>query len=242
MAEDASTTGRWIDGGPIYKETPPAPIQATVAEPWNTVTASLFIVIAAMWLVRLRGRYADYPFLSCCMPILLAGGIGGDVVPCVAIVAGLLPLGFDSDFNARLARQRLSDRAFGEDCRDLESSDHQRRCHCRAGVCQWGDLSANRLCSAEYAGQPLVWFASIDDSDSVGGRADSDQFSRRRLGGGEPGKFRHCVVLSAHRRQPDGQLAMGTHWLWHVFGAITTWGFNGSISIAWNHDRGKLQS
>jgi hypothetical protein len=48
-----------------------------VAEPWNAVTATLFIWIALAWLWRLRGRYRDYPFVSACMPILLAGGIGG---------------------------------------------------------------------------------------------------------------------------------------------------------------------
>ena len=72
--------GRLPDGGPRYVETPPdpaAPGAPFVAEPWNTVTASFFIWIALAWFWRLRGRYRDYPFLMCCMPILLAGGIGG---------------------------------------------------------------------------------------------------------------------------------------------------------------------
>ena len=68
------------DRGPRYTETPPdpyAPDAPPIAEPWNAVTASLFVVIALVWLVRLRGRYRDYPFLMCCVPILLVGGIGG---------------------------------------------------------------------------------------------------------------------------------------------------------------------
>lgn len=72
--------GRLPDGGPRYVETPSdpsAPGAPVVAEPWNTVTASLFVWIALVWFWRLRGRYRDYPFLVCCMPILLAGGIGG---------------------------------------------------------------------------------------------------------------------------------------------------------------------
>jgi len=72
--------GRLPDGGPRYVETPPdptAPGAPFVAEPWNTVTASFFILIALVWIWRLRGRFRDYPFVVCCMPILLAGGIGG---------------------------------------------------------------------------------------------------------------------------------------------------------------------
>jgi hypothetical protein len=72
--------GRMPDGGVRYVETPAdpdAPDAPFIAEPWNTVTASFFIFIAVAWLWRLRGRYRDYPFVSSCMPILLTGGIGG---------------------------------------------------------------------------------------------------------------------------------------------------------------------
>jgi hypothetical protein len=75
-----ATAGRMPDRGPRYTETPPdpyAPDAPFIAEPWNAITASFFIVIVALWAWRLRGRYRDYPFLCCCMPILLAGGIGG---------------------------------------------------------------------------------------------------------------------------------------------------------------------
>jgi hypothetical protein len=72
--------GRLPDGGPRYVETPADPLAPGgpfVAEPWNAVTATFFIWIALAWLWRLRGRYRDYPFVSCCMPLLLAGGVGG---------------------------------------------------------------------------------------------------------------------------------------------------------------------
>ncbi len=74
--------GRLPDGGPRYVETPPDPTDPGapfVAEPWNTVTATFFIWIALYWLWRLRGRYRAFPFMVCCMPILLAGGIGGSL-------------------------------------------------------------------------------------------------------------------------------------------------------------------
>lgn len=68
------------DGGPRYTETPLDPFSPEArfpAEPWNAATASLFIVLVFVWARRLRGRWRDFPFLSCCLPILLAGGIGG---------------------------------------------------------------------------------------------------------------------------------------------------------------------
>ena len=70
---------RLPDGGPRYAETPAnpyAPDAAAVAEPWNSVTAALFIGIVLWWAWKLWGRFAKYPFVTCCLPILLAGGIG----------------------------------------------------------------------------------------------------------------------------------------------------------------------
>lgn len=71
---------RLTDGGPRYQETPPDPAElppGTLAEPYNAITATLFIFIAITWFIRLRGRYRQYAFLTCMLPILLAGGIGG---------------------------------------------------------------------------------------------------------------------------------------------------------------------
>ncbi|HUR52666.1 MAG TPA: hypothetical protein VMZ71_00915 [Gemmataceae bacterium] len=69
-----------LDRGPRYTETPPdpyAPDAPLIAEPWNMVTASFFVFIALSWLVRLRGRYRAFPFLMTCLPILFVGGVGG---------------------------------------------------------------------------------------------------------------------------------------------------------------------
>jgi len=68
------------DRGPRYTETPrdPSSPDAPVpAEPWNTVTAAFFIVLVAVWLVRLRGRFRQFPFVAACLPILAVGAIGG---------------------------------------------------------------------------------------------------------------------------------------------------------------------
>ena len=74
-----ATEGTLRDGGPPYAETPSDldSANALPVEPWNAATATLFIAIAIAWAWRLRERYREHPFLSCCLPILLAGGIGG---------------------------------------------------------------------------------------------------------------------------------------------------------------------
>jgi hypothetical protein len=71
---------RLPDGGPRYAETPVnpyAPEAGQIAEPWNTVTASFFVLIVGYWVWRVGRRWRQYPFVICCLPILLAGGIGG---------------------------------------------------------------------------------------------------------------------------------------------------------------------
>src|SRR5262249_7989153 len=40
---------------------------------------AVFLLLVLFWVIRLRGRYACYPFLSSCLPILAVGGIGGTV-------------------------------------------------------------------------------------------------------------------------------------------------------------------
>ena len=67
---------RGPDGGPLYTETH---LDQWIAEPWNAASALLFLAIAAFWIVRLRGRYRRHAFLTACLPILVVGGVGGTV-------------------------------------------------------------------------------------------------------------------------------------------------------------------
>jgi hypothetical protein len=82
MADDIAPTReqRLADGGPRYKETPLNPLaldSRIPAEPWNTVTAAIFILIVVYWARKVWNNWRNYPFIVCCLPILLAGGIGG---------------------------------------------------------------------------------------------------------------------------------------------------------------------
>lgn len=74
--------GRGPDGGPLYTETPAEmkaglPFSGSVAEPWNAATAFLFVLIVVYWAGRLRGRLKHHPFLVVSLPLLFVGGVGG---------------------------------------------------------------------------------------------------------------------------------------------------------------------
>src|SRR5688500_11776601 len=85
MADDQNevpSAQRGLDQGPFYTETPVQiremqPYSGGIAEPWNTVTAFLFVVIVVVWIVRLGRRIKRYPFFALTLPLLLIGGVGG---------------------------------------------------------------------------------------------------------------------------------------------------------------------
>ena len=62
------------DGGPIYTETNFANF---IVEPFNTVSAILFVLMAAYWYWRMKGRYGKHLFLTISTTLLAIGGIGG---------------------------------------------------------------------------------------------------------------------------------------------------------------------
>jgi hemolysin III len=64
------------DGGPYYTETLTG-LDRTLVEPWNAVSALAFLALVLFYALRLRGRYGQYLFLCGCLPILAVGGIGG---------------------------------------------------------------------------------------------------------------------------------------------------------------------
>lgn len=67
---------RLPDGGPLYVETN---LARAIVEPFNALTAFLFVLLVAIWLWRLRGRYHQHLFLLLCLPVLLVGGVGGTI-------------------------------------------------------------------------------------------------------------------------------------------------------------------
>lgn len=64
------------DGGPIYVETN---LHHFVAEPFNAISAILFLGVAAWWAVRLWGKFQKHTFMTVALILLMIGGIGGSL-------------------------------------------------------------------------------------------------------------------------------------------------------------------
>lgn len=62
------------DGGPIYTETD---VNATIVEPFNTISAVLFILMSVYWYGRLKGKFSLFPYLTTSLVLLSIGGVGG---------------------------------------------------------------------------------------------------------------------------------------------------------------------
>ncbi|AWM36888.1 Ceramidase [Gemmata obscuriglobus] len=215
------TNGRLPDWGPLYVETPAnvyGPDAPPVAEPWNTVTASFFIWIAAAWLWRVRGRYREFPFLVCCMPILLAGGIGGtlfhgtrasplffllDVVP-----ISLLGLAGSAYMAYRFVGRRRAwvlvlILIFYAVCN-------------RLFFAVIGPMNRQLSINLSYASLAVVVLVPVG---LVLWR------TRFRHGGWVVAgltSFALAWFFRLYDQQSAGTFPMGSHWLWHTFGAVTT--------------------
>jgi hypothetical protein len=64
------------DGGMFYKETN---LHHFFPEPWNMVSSALFLIPAFYWLIKLKGFNKQYAFLSCATWLLLIGCVGSTV-------------------------------------------------------------------------------------------------------------------------------------------------------------------
>ncbi|MCO6149138.1 hypothetical protein [Flavobacterium sp. NRK1] len=64
------------DGGMLYTETN---MQHLFPEPLNAITSVFFIAIALYWSFKLRGKYKHHAFLSVAVCMLYIGGIGGTI-------------------------------------------------------------------------------------------------------------------------------------------------------------------
>lgn len=64
------------DGGMPYTETN---MEHLFPEPFNAVTAVLFLLIAIFWTIKIKGNFKQHPFLTYCLVLLYIGGVGGTI-------------------------------------------------------------------------------------------------------------------------------------------------------------------
>jgi hypothetical protein len=83
--------GTMPDGGPVYTETNP---ENFIAEPWNALSSLAFLIPAIYWLIKLRGKYSRYKFLTFCIPLLFAGGLGSTLFHAFRVSEYLLILDY----------------------------------------------------------------------------------------------------------------------------------------------------
>lgn len=212
---------RMPDRGPRYTETPAdpyAPNSPFIAEPWNAVTASFFIGIVVAWAWRLRGRYRQYPFLMCCMPILLAGGIGGTLyhatrVSVVYFLLDVVPISLLGLAGSIF----MAFRYFGR--RRLWVLPAVVLVYIAANQLLFsavGPISSQLRINLSYASLAVLILSPI---------ALVLVKSRFRHGGWVVAgliSFVFAWIFRLVDRDIGPYLAMGSHWLWHTFGAITT--------------------
>lgn len=222
-----NTGPRLADGGPVYRESPADPAVLSpgqIAEPWNAATAFLFVVIVIVWCRRLRRTFRHHPFTVACLPVLLAGGIGGtlyhmhrsryayfllDVIPISLLgLAGAIYLAIRLGKQSGFLRVGLAI-AGAVGCYLFLNGVLFR------GLLGTFGGNPNMIVNISYASLAAVLLIPL-----------IMVLARTR--------FRHVgIVLAAlasfgiawFMRLADnlpGSLPMGTHWLWHVFGALTT--------------------
>jgi len=215
------TQDRMPDRGPRYTETPAdpyAPDAPFIAEPWNAITASFFIWIVVAWAWRLRGRYRQYPFLVCCMPILLAGGIGGTLyhatrLSVVYFLLDVIPislLGLAGSLYMAL-------RYFGRRQLWLLPAVVVIYIICNQVLFTVvGPISPQLRINLSYASLAVLVLTPV---------ALVLIRTRFRHGGWVVAgviSFVFAWIFRLIDRDIGPYLSMGSHWLWHTFGAITT--------------------
>jgi hypothetical protein len=216
-SEPVTPRDRGIDQGPLYTETPEAIREGLpysgVAEPWNAVTAFLFVVIVIFWFIRLRGRLFRHPFLAVALPILLVGGIGGTLYHGLRNWVGYFLMDVIPIYLLGLAVSlywwiRLGPKLF-----------HLIGMLAVLALLNGlGQLALPQVwaINVSYAGLALIILVPL---------AIILIRTRCRYSGWVATAFVSFAIAWFFRLADTWQppvLPMGTHWLWHTFGAATT--------------------
>ncbi|NDE14165.1 hypothetical protein EBZ80_04465 [bacterium] len=212
-------TERLPDGGPVYVETPDdlAAVHREwrVAEPYNTVSAALFALLALAWLRKLRREHQPSTFLTGCMGILLVGGVGGtlyhgtraskwfflmDVGPIFLLVAVASLWLWQRSARTGTAWAILLVLGIAQLFAFLRLPPQDA-------------VNASYLLLAAMLFIPLAW--NLKNDKSLGIR----WVALAVLSFGIAFFFRVADAWG-----PEPLIPMGTHWLWHMFGCVSCGG------------------
>lgn len=212
LASDGLPTlaGRSLsDYGPVYRETKPGRFPV---EPWATASNLAFLLLVLTWAGRLRGRWRRHPLLAAALPLLTLGWIGGTIYHATRSHPAWLLLDW-----VPIALLLLA-----------------------TGAALWRRLTGRTALSLALTILPLGLSASLLLSPLPPGIRITANYALMGLSLALPAVL-HCalrfprgaprliVALAAFAaalafRQWDlaspASLPMGTHFLWHLFGAL----------------------
>ncbi|MEM9984475.1 MAG: hypothetical protein AAF804_05205 [Bacteroidota bacterium] len=196
------------DGGQAYTETD---LTQLIAEPWNGASATFFLLIVIYWALKLRGKYRQHLFMSICLPILLIGGIGGTVyhafrwhqlflvmdwlpimILCLAASVYFLIKVFDTWASALLIMA--------------------------AGLISQVLLFQTQILPIQLAINLNYTVMALLILVPTAMLLWKTQFHAARWVGMALGSF--VIAITCRALDPMALLPMGTHFLWHVFGAL----------------------
>lgn len=201
--------GQLEDGGPLYTETQ---LEALIKEPFNMLSALLFLALAFWWLRKLGRKDDRYNVLRVAMWILAVGGLGGalfhgfrisvvflamDVIPIILLI---------TLFSTWILTKLLGGRwlaALGINFLTFFLI--------RGGIELLG-LPAQHSISLGYLGQSLVILVPLYLF------LQRTQFFGGRFVGLSLVSFGLAVFFRWADSWPQPLLPVGTHFLWHSFG------------------------
>ncbi|MAU40034.1 MAG: hypothetical protein CMF31_00245 [Kordiimonas sp.] len=207
------------DKGPIYLETVhyhQSGATGWPVEPWNTLSSLLFIVIVGYWVIKLWGQFRHFRFMGYALVVLCIGGLGGflyhsfrsDVIylfmdwfPIVILtisVAFWFTGRLIGHWGWALLLSLISYVVFFGGF---------------AGIHEWlglprRSISLGYVIAGLYIATPLLLYLK------------KTAFCHGRWVLGAIGFFLPAVFFRSV--DMEGWLPMGTHFLWHVLGAVAT--------------------
>ncbi len=197
------------DGGPIYTETR---LDRFIVEPFNAFSAALFLGVVAYWLWELKGKYRDYLFLTYMVLVLGIGGVGGVLYHAFRVSEYLLMMDYvpiticcmssGFFFLWRTTGHWLYPASAVSAYVLLESL-------LREHLSMYWYNNTNYFIMAMLVLLPTFRWMHIT------------RYVKARYVWLALGSFSLALGFRIADRFSPGWLTMGTHWLWHVFGAAT---------------------